>query len=195
MRPRTLLLAGVIGIGMVAVACGSDESSSEQPALLQPTSTPAASAPTSTSVLAVPRATAPTASAPGPPADGAGPSDEQIAEYVAAAERSINLIGQTARLVSGVGIRLSLSDDAPVDTGDIVRAAVDSSRLALDSLNESDVPPGLVPLHEAITNAVALYVQASETLRPASERSEFDYFGFQNLFHQGGASYHSAGAL
>ena len=72
---------------------------------------------------------------------------------------------------------------------------MDSFTLAKESLNSSEVPEGLEPLHEAINNAVDLYVQATEALLAGPEAAEFDYFTFQNLFQQGGASYHSAGAL
>ena len=135
----------------------------------------------------------------GPPTDAppivSGVTDPAVSEYVAAAERSINLIMQTAQLVSGFGLQLTLSDVGPVETRDIVRAAVDSFDLARKSLNDSEVPDGLEPLHDAINSAVDFYVQATEALLPASEGVEFEYFGFQNLFQQGGASFHSAGAL
>ncbi len=176
MRRRTVSLAFGIGIILLVAACGS-AAAPQRAQARQPTLTPPSPVPTaSPGPTQLPHTLAP------PIASGA--TDPAVSEYVAAAERSINLIMQTAQFVSGFGIQLTLSDVGPVETADIVSAAVGSFTLAKESLNSSEVPEGLELLHEAINNAVDLYVQATEALLADPKAAEFDYFTFQNLFQQ-----------
>lgn len=192
-RSRLVGLLAIALFAVVATACGSDQNPGAAPATAVSTARPA-DQPTPT----IERPTTPAVQPTPTPGDQSSLSEEEIAariKYRGNAGRAIDLISRTAQLLSGIGLGVSRAGDGPVETTEVVRAAIGSFDLARSVLEEEPVPDGLEELHTAILDSIRFYSEAAQTLIEMSESGEFDFFTFQQPFQKGGENFHEAGRL
>lgn len=187
-----LTVTSVILVMAIAVACGSGDVASNPPA--PATVDPPGSA-VSTDDTAVP-SPEPT---PSPtPAEVPTPDPIDVVNreaYTDAAGTAVDIIRQSALVLSGLGLQISGKETIPASTRSTVEVARDTIQLALDSMAEIPVPAGLEPLAESINASASHYIVSANVILDHTDGAAFDFFDFQRPFSMGGHNFHAAGGL
>ncbi len=190
-RGRTMVMSIVL-VMAIAVACGSDEVASEasgSATVSPPTSTVGPADTVVPSPDPIPSPT-PTQVPTPDPIEAAN-----RAAYTDAAGTAVDIIRQSALVLSGLGLQLSGKETIPASTRSTVEAARDTIQLVLDSIAEIPVPAGLEPLANSINKSAADYMVSANVILDHQDGVEFDFFDFQRPFSMGGDEFHETGAL
>lgn len=187
-----LTVMSVILVLAIAIACGSDgvASNGPAPATVDP---PGSTVSTDDTAVPSPEPTLTPAPAEVPTPD---PIDVVNREaYTDAAGTAVDIIRQSALVLSGLGLQLSGKETIPASTRSTVEVARDTIQLALDSMAEILVPAGLEPLAESINESASHYIVSANVILDHRDGIAFDFFDFQRPFSMGGHNFHAAGSL
>jgi len=112
--------------------------------------------------------------------------------YLQLAGDVIDVIGQTTRILSGLGSALSSQPEAAAEAEELVRASKRSFGIARGSLVRITPPAGHEELHNRLVEALELYIRAADALLPQADTGSADPEQFQRLMPEGGKNAHAA---
>lgn len=187
-----LTVTSVMLVMAIAVACGSGEVVSEVPAraTLDPPGSTVSQGDTAVQSPDPTPSPTPTEVPTPDPIDAANRE-----AYTDAAGTAVDIIRQSALILSGLGLQLSGKESIPASTRSTVAIARDTIQLALDSMAGIPVPAGLEPLAESITVSASHYIVSANVILGHTDGIAFDFFDFQRPFGMGGENFHAAGGL
>ncbi len=187
-----LTVTSVILVMVIAVACGSDDVASNVPAPATVDPPGSTVSPADTAVPSPEPTPSPTPTEVPTP----DPIDAVNREaFTDAAGTAVEIIRQSALVLSGLGLQLSGKESIPASTRSTVEIARDTIQLALDSMAEIPVPAGLEPLAESINVSASHYIVSANVILDHTDGMAFDFFDFQEPFSKGGENFHAAGGL
>ncbi len=187
-----LTVTSIMLVMAIAVACGSDDVASNAPAPATVDPPGSTVSPDDTAVPSPEPTPSPTPTELPTP----DPIDAANREaYTNAAGTAVDIIRQSALVLSGLGLQLSGKETIPPSTRSTVEIARDTIQLALDSIAEIPVPAGLEPLAESIDVSASHYIASANVILDHTDGIAFDFFDFQEPFQMGGHNFHEASGL
>ena len=116
-------------------------------------------------------------------------------DYRNTAKKVMDLVGQTAPILSGTGLSIVFVNGDRSEAVGIAEAANSSFGLAKMLLNQNSAPDDLNEFHTAISESIDLYSSAAQVLTNLPDSEDFDAAEFQSHFQAAGAKFHEAGSL
>ncbi len=181
-NPMSGLAVIVFALMILAIACNSGSESG-----LQQIST------ATTTIRVTPVLTDPP-TGPGSPEPSISISPERTA-YLESADKVMDIVSQTAQLLSGTGLSAVFVEGDRSETKGIAEVVVGSFDLAKASLESNPVPDDMVKFHTAMLEAIRLYSKAAQVLIDLPDSADYDVFEFQEPFQEAGEILHEATAL